>query len=126
MTKIEMTGYLPQLAEKETQLLLAIQDRAVIAIEKVPDILDHISGSNDREVFITTLNNNADTLAKVQAAMYRIGDGTFGVCLHCEDEISKKRLKAVPWAEFCLECQEMVDDAMKNGITEPFELDKAV
>jgi DnaK suppressor protein len=38
-------------------------------------------------------------------------DGTYGICLCCEDPISVKRLQAVPWAELCLGCQERSDRA---------------
>ena len=42
-------------------------------------------------------------------ALRRIEDGSFGVCLHCEEDISPKRLAAVPWAAFCIQCQEIAD-----------------
>jgi DnaK suppressor protein len=35
--------------------------------------------------------------------------GTYGACLHCDDEINAKRLAAVPWAAYCLKCQEAAD-----------------
>jgi len=39
----------------------------------------------------------------------RIDEGSFGVCLHCEEDISPKRLAAVPWTPFCIRCQEIAD-----------------
>ena len=42
-------------------------------------------------------------------ALARIADGSYGVCLHCEEDISPKRVNAVPWAAFCIKCQEQVD-----------------
>jgi DnaK suppressor protein len=39
----------------------------------------------------------------------RIEEGTYGTCLRCDSEISLKRLKAVPWAAYCLACQEAAD-----------------
>ena len=36
-------------------------------------------------------------------------NGSFGICLHCDEEISLKRLKAVPWTPYCIRCQEAVD-----------------
>jgi hypothetical protein len=45
----------------------------------------------------------------------RIHDGTFGVCVECEYEISPKRLLAVPWASRCIECQDAADrDQQEN------------
>jgi len=39
----------------------------------------------------------------------RMADGSYGVCLHCEDDIKPKRLDAVPWTKFCIRCQEAAD-----------------
>ncbi len=53
-----------------------------------------------------------DLRARVTAhhdARSRIAKGTYGVCLHCEEDISPKRVNAVPWASFCIKCQEQVD-----------------
>jgi len=43
------------------------------------------------------------------SALLRIEDGSIGVCLHCEEDISPKRLAAVPWTAFCIQCQEIAD-----------------
>ncbi len=37
------------------------------------------------------------------------GDGSYGTCVHCEEGISRARLNAVPWAKYCIRCQERVD-----------------
>jgi RNA polymerase-binding transcription factor DksA len=49
------------------------------------------------------------TLRQIQHALSRIANGTYGVCLHCEEDILPKRMAAVPWAAFCITSQEMVD-----------------
>jgi DnaK suppressor protein len=48
-------------------------------------------------------------LRQIRRALARIADGSYGVCLHCEEDISPKRVNAVPWAGFCIKCQEQVD-----------------
>jgi DnaK suppressor protein len=45
----------------------------------------------------------------VRAALFRINDGSSGVCLRCEEDIKPKRLDAVPWAGLCIHCQEAAD-----------------
>jgi DnaK suppressor protein len=45
----------------------------------------------------------------VRGALRRIDEGVFGVCLHCEEDINPKRLNAVPWTPFCIQCQELAD-----------------
>ena len=47
-------------------------------------------------------------LREVQAALRRIEQSTYGVCAACEEPISAKRLDAVPWAKFCVRCQERI------------------
>jgi DnaK suppressor protein len=49
----------------------------------------------------------------IEAALRRIADGTFGVCVACGDDIPRKRLEALPWTDCCLRCQEIVEREMK-------------
>ena len=46
-------------------------------------------------------------MRNVRRALRDIEGGSFGVCLHCEEDISPKRLAAVPWTPFCMQCQEI-------------------
>jgi len=48
-------------------------------------------------------------LRQIRFALSRITDEAFGVCLHCEEEIAPKRMAALPWATFCIRCQENID-----------------
>lgn len=48
-------------------------------------------------------------LVQVDAALARLRDGTFGVCLRCGREIAPARLEALPWAAHCIECQSAID-----------------
>ncbi|MFT5219458.1 MAG: DnaK suppressor protein [Gammaproteobacteria bacterium] len=45
-------------------------------------------------------------LQQVDAALLRIDQESFGLCLHCDEPISTLRLQAQPYAELCIECQE--------------------
>jgi hypothetical protein len=42
-------------------------------------------------------------------ALARMADGSYGICMHCEEEIKPKRLDAVPWTKYCIRCQEAAD-----------------
>lgn len=46
-----------------------------------------------------------DRASEIRQALARIEDGSFGICLHCEDAVSPKRLEAIPWAKYCIACQ---------------------
>jgi DnaK suppressor protein len=60
-------------------------------------------------------------LRQVEVALARFQNGKYGSCLKCEREIREKRLKAVPWAVYCIECQEEVDclRARMNALRRP-------
>ena len=58
-------------------------------------------------------------LRQIDAALKRIDDGEFGTCLECEEPISPKRLAAVPWATYCLRCQELDDRRQATEVVEP-------
>jgi DnaK suppressor protein len=51
----------------------------------------------------------AQQLELVDAALARLGDGTFGTCLRCGKAIPPARLEALPWAAHCIDCQGVVD-----------------
>ncbi len=48
-------------------------------------------------------------LELVDAALARIANGSFGICLRCGKAIAAERLEALPWAAHCIECQRIVD-----------------
>ena len=43
-------------------------------------------------------------LARVEAALVRLDDGTYGTCVSCGNPIGAERLEAIPWAPFCIDC----------------------
>jgi RNA polymerase-binding transcription factor len=49
----------------------------------------------------------------IDAALHRIRTGTFGACVGCGDDIYVRRLKAVPWTEYCLRCQDALESGME-------------
>jgi DnaK suppressor protein len=48
-------------------------------------------------------------LLLIEQALQRIGNGSFGVCEACGDDIQIRRLEALPWTRYCLKCQEGVE-----------------
>ncbi len=109
MTKSELEKYRTALEEKKAEIADALKNRDDIAIEKAADAIDEVQLAGERELAIRNLDRESGMLRKVRAALARIEDGSFGTCMHCDEEISPKRLKAVPWAPFCIRCQELAD-----------------
>lgn len=109
MTKSELAKFRQILEAKRAELSDVLRRRDEIAIEKSADAIDEVTRAAERELAIRNLDRESNLLRNVRAALRRIDDGSFGVCAHCEEEISPKRLAAVPWAPFCIRCQEAAD-----------------
>jgi len=115
MTTIELNNFKKILQQKQDELERIVRNRDAITIEKSADALDEVQHASERELAIRNLDRESNLLRNVRSALRRIDDGTFGVCLHCEEDISPKRLAAVPWAPFCIQCQEQADRNAEEG-----------
>src|ERR1700688_2006779 len=109
MNQTELNKYRAVLEAKQAELSLGLRNREDIAIEKTPDAIDEVQLAGERELAIRNLDRESNLLRNVRGALARIADGSYGTCMHCEEDISLKRLNAVPWAAFCIRCQEALD-----------------
>jgi DnaK suppressor protein len=116
MTKTELNKYREILEVKQAELAQVLRNRDAITIEKSPDALDEVQNAAERELAIRNLDRESNLLRNVRAALHRMNDGMYGICLHCEEDISPKRLNAVPWAPYCIACQETADRNQEEGI----------
>jgi DnaK suppressor protein len=59
----------------------------------------------------------SETLRKIDEALLRLDEGTYGICSECDDSISEMRLKALPFATLCRDCQEQAEEseAVRNA-----------
>src|SRR5215471_5968025 len=107
----EFRPMLEQLVETMTQ---PAQRREEIVVENVADAIDLVQRAGDREVALLQIESDFNRLQHVRLALERIAEGTYGTCLACEREIGAKRLRAVPWAVYCVDCQETADRQDKD------------
>jgi len=105
----QLRRYTAALQAKEAELIRGLNNRDGLATEAEPDFFDEIQRAADRALVIESLDRNSSLLRHVRAALARIADGSYGQCLRCEEDITPKRLAAVPWAALCLHCQEADD-----------------
>jgi DnaK suppressor protein len=109
MNKTELEKYKAVLEAKQAELSRGLRNREDIAIEKTPDALDEVQLAGERELAIRNLDRESNLLRQVKGALARVADGSYGVCMHCEEDIKPKRLDAVPWTKYCIRCQEAAD-----------------
>ncbi|MEK6559850.1 MAG: TraR/DksA C4-type zinc finger protein [Planctomycetota bacterium] len=75
-------------------------------LSNVPIHMADIGTDNyERELMIELIQNGEEGVRSIDTALEKIEDGTFGVCELCAKKINKERLKAVPYAKLCIDCQ---------------------
>lgn len=70
----------------------------------------------DREFSLGLAGVEQRVVYQIDEALKRMEDFSYGLCLTCEKPISKKRLTAVPFAQYCIECQEKEEQTQKKGV----------
>lgn len=71
-----------------------------------PDILDQASSSYTKEFIMSLGDSERKMLKEVDSALKKIKTGNYGECEMCDEPIAEKRLLSVPFARYCLSCQE--------------------
>ena len=113
MDEMKMKDYKERLSAESRHLTTSI-NRSKVAAEEIR------SENTEDEGDLATMSHNKDVLFKLQEsdflrlkfiteALEAIERGQYGECVRCEEEISEKRLMAVPWATLCLACQEKAE-----------------
>lgn len=109
MTTTELNRFRAILTAKVTELERFTGRREGITIERSADQLDEIQLASERALAVCNLDRDFNQLRNARAALRRIEEGSFGTCEQCEEDIHAKRLAALPWAPFCILCQEGLD-----------------
>ena len=109
MTKTEAGRFRAVLTARVSELERFTRHRDGIVVERSADQLEEIQAAAQRALAVCNLDREFNQLRDARAALRRIEDGSFGTCQECEGDIHPKRLAAVPWATFCIRCQEAVD-----------------
>jgi DnaK suppressor protein len=97
------------LREKKAEVLsaLGIKFDTLAALGRVAED-DQAQISHDEFISLRMNSLVYEKLRLVDEALLRIDRGEFGICARCEQPIPEKRLRALPWARYCLPCQEVM------------------
>lgn len=76
------------------------------------DLGDMALESYTKEFLFGKSAGDREILQMIEEALNRIEDESFGFCRHCENAISEKRLEAVPWAGYCVACQDLKEKGL--------------
>ena len=116
MSKKDMEKYRRLLEEKKESLSSDIAKtrgaEEEASEESTQDIADKAVSSYTREFLYSLNDGERSTLLQIDDALGRIDDGSYGLCINCTQPIAEKRLTAVPWAPYCVDCQELSEKGM--------------
>ena len=76
------------------------------------DIVDRANNAYNRELMFSLSDAERQTLLQIENALKRMEDGGYGRCANCGQTINVLRLEAVPWARFCIDCQELAEKGL--------------
>jgi DnaK suppressor protein len=76
------------------------------------DIVDRANNAYNRELMFSLSDTERNTLLQIENALRRMDDGTYGRCSNCGQNIALPRLEALPWARFCVDCQELAEKGL--------------
>jgi DnaK suppressor protein len=95
-----------------------------VAVEELPgairdnsrfaDEVDEIQANENREISFATREKLVERANRLSAALDRLNDGEYGVCVECAEQISPARLHAVPEVETCVRCQDRIERFAKG------------
>ncbi len=92
---------------KESQRVYA--ESQSLGRDGVPDIGDMSSNSYNQEVLMNLSETQRALVRDIDAALDRIDQGVYGLCVSCEEEISPRRLEVRPFSRYCIDCKTEVE-----------------
>ena len=103
-------------AEEVRSSMSAQKAAQVVSRIDVPSDEGDLSQHHHEEwIFLNRNTLDVKLLREISDALHRLDIGAYGVCPECEEPISVKRLDAVPWARYCVTCQEAISARIAEG-----------
>lgn len=103
--------------EAEQFLSRMQQESRSLDAEPTQDSGDCCVISVSKESLFERSSQRRTVLRLIEAALKRIADGSFGLCVGCGDEIQDQRLQALPWTQFCLRCQGELEEQIGTSVS---------
>ncbi len=120
--ELSNTEQLKQRLELQLQEVLDFLSRAEYETrsldgDSVKDSADRCVTSLSKESLFERSSQRRTMLRLIEAALRRIAEGSFGVCVTCGEVIRDRRLDALPWTQFCLRCQEVIEEEVGDHLS---------
>lgn len=100
------------LAERESVIDKLRGSERSIDDSETPDPVDLAVKNYSKNVMMAVSENDSRQLVLINDALERIEDDEYGLCQNCENKITLTRLNVVPWARYCINCQELQEQGL--------------
>ncbi len=101
--------------ELEQALASTVEQALSSTVTEAQDVADQAVAGYQKEMLFSQGTERNAQLRLVRAALARIAEGTYGDCVRCYRAIGVKRVEALPWTPYCIDCQELIE----KGEAEP-------
>lgn len=113
MSKLNLKQLKERLQAERELLIDKLKDKDLsIDDSETPDPVDLAVRNYSKNVMLAVSENESKQLTLIDEALLRIEDEEYGPCQNCENDINPKRLAAIPWARYCLNCQELLEKGL--------------
>ena len=113
MSKLNLKQIKDKLVAERSLLISKLKDNDLsIDDAETPDPVDLAVRNYSKNVALAVSENESRQLLLIDEALLRIEDDEYGSCQNCENQINPKRLAAIPWARYCLNCQELLEQGL--------------
>ena len=113
ITKKEKKEFRKMMMERKEMIIRKlsefINESKEVETNVAQDVVDKAESSYTKEFLLSLSDTERDQLMLIDEALRRVDKGDFGLCQLCSQEISRKRLNALPWTPYCINCQEKAE-----------------
>ena len=121
MRKERLNYFRKRLLDKQRQLEEEVGRSALYGKgqddDSIKDLGDQATTAYTREFLFELGNGDRRLLKEVLTALQKLDEGGFGECERCGEPIAEKRLEALPFARYCIDCQRLVEQEEKTAAT---------
>ena len=108
--------HMDALRKKQSDILQAFKrDKQAVNTQSddgIQDLADKAASAYSKELNLSLSDGERNLIVLIEESFTRLDNGTYGTCTNCGATIGDKRLAAVPWTPFCIDCQEMQEKGL--------------
>lgn len=116
MDKRRLKTFRDRLLERREGLVGIVEQAEMTSRERdseaTQDPADMAANAYNKELMVSMSENDRKLLTMIDEALVRIEAGEFGECIRCGEPILDRRLEAIPWARYCIKCQDLFEKGM--------------